>query len=103
MISFIRLDPRVTEDHLGLIPYFFYENDPRSAAEQIDERYAHGGGWFAIDGFEMLDGGVIKYPGDPAMKPLAVATLHEEVIRVYQYGWISITQPDGSFAVSRLD
>lgn len=103
MITFTFLHPRATEEHLGLIPHFFVESDTRPAREQIDDRYRHGGGFFPINGFKHQGGGAIKYPGDPVMKPIAEATLHDEHIYLYEYGWCMILQPDGSFEVCGMD
>lgn len=103
MIRFNLIHPRATMDHLGLVPEFFWEADPRPAKEQINERYAHGGGWFPIEGFEHRGLGSIKYPGDPVMTPLASAQLHDETIYVYESGWTMILQPDGSYEVTRMD
>jgi hypothetical protein len=38
-------------EELGLLPDFIDQNDPRSAREQFDANYGHGGGWHPIDGF----------------------------------------------------
>lgn len=108
MISFRFLHPKATEEHLGLIPMFFVENDPRPAAAQIEERYAHGGGWSPLRGFKLNEDGSIKYPGDPLMRPIAEATLHlgtdkPELIRIYESGFVCIRQADGSFEIDRLD
>lgn len=103
MIKFEILDPRMTEDHLGLIPMFFDEQDPRPAREQAHESYAHGGGWYRFHGFEMLPDGSLQYPGDPAMQVLATAKLRDETINVYPSAWIAVVQSDGSFEVSRMD
>ena len=60
-----------TLDDVGLIPHFLDENDPRPAREQFDEHYQHGGGWQPFEGFKFkIKTNEIKYPGDPAMKPL---------------------------------
>lgn len=103
MITFKILDERYTEEALGLIPMFLSKADGRSAAEQFRERYAHGGGWSAMDGWSLGPVGEIKYNGDSALMPIAVAALGEETIRVYDGAWVSIAQPDGSFEVSRMD
>ena len=113
MLSFSRLDPRVTDDHLGLIPAFFTENDPRPAIEQVNERYAHCGGWFDFKvgpkGFKTMDDHrVLKYPDDPPMHAYAEATLHlgtdkPERIIIYESAFVAIVQSDGSYRVSRLD
>lgn len=119
MLNFKYIDPRCTPDHLGLIPDFFLDSDPRPAVEQINDRYRHGGGWFDLKvgrgGFKLLANGALKYPEDPALPALAEAWLHalpntvypdgveRERIVVHAGAFVSIHQPDGSFRVSRLD
>ena len=100
------LHPKATEDHVGMIPDFLDESDPRPAKEQIHDNYVHGGGWRNMKGFTLnwLDETpVLQYPGDPKLRPLAVMRLREERIFVYQYGITAIIQPDGSFEAARLD
>lgn len=94
-----------TQAMLGLIPAFLKESDPRSAREQINDRYAHGGGWFSIKGFKHnAEDNSIKYPGNPRMRPIATAWLHDkERIFIYPHGWVMILQPDGQFNIARLD
>jgi len=89
-------------EELGLIPYFLDEKDPRPAREQFNERYAHGGGWRPQPGYSM-NGAILKYPGDPPFEPIAMMTLHDEKILVYEYGVVAIVQRDGSFEVCRMD
>jgi hypothetical protein len=103
MIQFEILDNRYTQEHLGLIPLFLSEIDERSAAEQFDDNYAHGGGWSPMPGWKMGSAGEIIYPSEQPLKPIAQATLRQEVIRFYPYAWVSITQPDGTFEISRMD
>jgi len=91
------------DDLLGFIPQFFSPADPRPARDQANENYAHGGGWSPFDGFELRSDGYIKYPGDPAMPPLAIAHLRDEEIILYPHFWLMIKQPDGSFEISRMD
>lgn len=95
---------------VGMIPEFADPSDPRPAAEQFDAAYQHGGGWkpYTPGDWVMSDGGAIQYkPGeedsDPPLVALAEARLRDETIRVYDMGLVSITQPDGSFQVSRMD
>lgn len=94
--------PQATAEHLGLIPHFLSRADSRSAREQFDEAYQHGGGWRPFRGFEMRKTG-IKYPGDPLMPLLAEGRLGKEIIRIYDCAWVAIVQPDGSFEISRID
>jgi hypothetical protein len=104
MIDFRILDERYTLEHLGLIPYFFYEEDRRPAAEQLNERYSHGGGWSPMSGWKVGPVGEILYTGESPLHPIAIATLHDsEIIRFYPHAWVTITQVDGSFEISRID
>ena len=92
---------------LGLIPQFIFADDPRPAAEQFNERYAHGGGWssFGKGEWGMDDDGsyALKYPGDPRMYWIARAQLRDETILFYPHAWVAIVQADGAFEVSRMD
>lgn len=96
------LQPRVRPEHLGMIPMFLLPNDPRSAREQFDERYAHGGGWQPFKGFTMTEAG-LEYLGDPPVKLLAEGRFRDEIIRIYEYAWVAVVQPDGSYEISRMD
>lgn len=90
-------------DLLGFIPEFLSEFDPRPAAEQFNTNYAHGGGWHPLSGWKMNADGSIKYPGDPALAPIASAKLRDEEIFVYPHAWVGIRQPNGDYEVARLD
>ena len=103
MIAFIQKPKFAAYDIFslaGYIPSFLSEDDPRSAAEQIAAEYV--GGWSKFDGFKMIDES-LKYPGDPALQPLAEGWLRDEHILVYESAWVAIVQKDGSFEVARLD
>lgn len=103
MITFTLIHPDATEEHLGLLPEFWSLDDPRSAREQADANYAHGGGWRPFDGFEKRSGGLRDTSGPPLLVTLAEATLRDETITIYDGAWVAITQADGSFEVSRMD
>ena len=104
MVRFELLHPQMTQAMLGFIPAFLSEHDPRSAREQIDENYQHGGGWRPLKGWVFLPAtGVIKYPGDEALMPLASVTLRDERIYYYPHSWVAIVGPDGAYEVARLD
>ncbi len=75
------LDPRMTIERLGLIPDFLTEFDPRPAAEQFNEWYAHGGGWSNFQGFTMLPNGNLQYPEDEPTRPVAVSRRDNRVLR----------------------
>ena len=97
--------PGVEIEHLGLIPMFFREEDPRPAKDQIEERYAHGGGWspFGQGKWRMTPTGKLKYPGDEALPILAECFLNGETLRFYAMSLLAVVQPNGDFEVCRLD
>lgn len=104
MIKFTILNPRLTEEHLGFIPSFLSEADPRSAREQFAEAYAHGGGWWPMPKWQHVGSGSISYPGDDGvLKPLAEAKLRNETIRFYNHAWVGVFQPNGEFEIARMD
>jgi hypothetical protein len=104
VINVLILDPRAQPEHVGMIPDFLSLLDPRKAAEQFNERYAHGGGWHHQPGYDMdPEWGVLKYPGDPPFSPLAAIPFREELILIYEAGIVAIVQPDKSFEVCRMD
>ena len=87
---------------LGYIPTFLHDEDPRGAREQFNERYI--GRWDPMEGFSMnLQNGVLRYPQDPPLRPVAFAKFREEKIYVYPHAWVAVVQQDGSFEVCRMD
>lgn len=97
---------------LGLIPGFLFEEDERPARDQINERYAHGGGWRPMEGWHHSNEGgglesdfllLIQYPGDPVYEPIAMTKLHNETIWVYPYAWVAIESAKGEVEITRLD
>jgi hypothetical protein len=105
MLPFNYLVAGATPDHLGFIPHFMDASDPRPAVEQLNEGYNRlsGCSWSPQSAFTIDQNGGLKYPGDPVMKPIAEARLRDEVIRMYEYGYVSVQQPDGSFEAARMD
>ena len=92
------------EDFCGLIPHMLREADSRPAAEQFNERYAHGGGWRPMAGWSYDEStGEISYPGDPALSPIASIGLRDETIIIYQHAWVAIIQANGDLEVARMD
>ena len=90
---------------IGPLPLWLKEEDPRPAAEQLDEHYAHGGGWQPFLGFryDAKAGHTLTYPGDPPMRPLAAMKFRDEMILWYPHSWIMILQRGGAFEVCRMD
>lgn len=109
MITFAEIDPRQpAERFLGFIPKFLSQSDPRPAAEQFNDAYAHGGGWDKFEGFTLGEGFSLIYPGDPEIKPVAFGVLHpntedQETIFVYPHAWVMIMHIKGHFEVARMD
>ena len=95
--------PKATMEHLGYIPDFLSESDPRSAREQLDSGYRHAGGWQPFQGFKMSSAGELLYPGDPPTRLIAETKLRGETIRLYEHSWVAVIQSDGSFEVCRMD
>jgi len=97
------LRPGITADHLGFLPGFLNEDDPRSAKEQFNENYISG--WDTFEGFEFDKKRLeLSYPGDPPTKALAATMLHKkEVIILFEHAWVVIWQKDDSWEAARLD
>lgn len=102
MIEWIMLHPKMTLEHLGYIPYWLDEANPKSAREQLNDGY-HFGGWRPFPGFKLMDDNSLTYPGDPPMRPLARAKLRDELVVFYPHSWVGVIQPDRSFEVCRMD
>lgn len=112
-----------TREHIGLIPDFLSDHDPRSAAEQFNESYAHGGGWSSFgkgqwklqlpllpESEAWYAEARLIYPGDPAFKCVAHTVLHygkdtAELVLVFPYGpWVVVKKfTSDEFDVARMD
>jgi hypothetical protein len=103
----VLLDPRVTPEVVGFLPLILQRNDERKVAQQIELRYAHGGGFDPMKGYKIADRQrmTLKYPGDPVQSPLAKMDfpLSRETVYLYDCGIVLILQADGSFEVTRMD
>lgn len=98
-----KVHPHARQYHLGFIPSFLDDADPRGAREQIAENYAHGGGWSPFPGFEMLSNGNLQYPGVSPTRLLWELKFRDETVRVYESTWVAVIQADGTWEVNRLD
>jgi len=112
-----------TAGQLGFIPQFLSDFDPRPAAEQFIDAYAHGGGWHSFGkGQWKLQLPILPesaseyalarliYPGDPAYKCVAHAVLHfgtdkAELVLVFPFGpWVVVKKfTSDDFDVARMD
>lgn len=98
------LHPRVTLDHLGLVPAWLDDRNPKGLCDQMDDGYRFGGfKQYPMDGFKVEREFCLKYPGDPLMRPLAKASLRDEVICFYDAAIFAVFQKDGTFKVARFD
>lgn len=96
-------DPKISYDYLGFIPLFLNLLDDRSAIEQLDENYSHGGGWRHFEGFELLENGNIQYPGDPEYQLLAETEINGDTVRFYPNSWVMVIRPDETWEICRMD
>ena len=91
----------------GKIPYFADENDPRPLVEQLNESYAHGGGWRSFTGFTLHKNGMgnyaLTYPGDPQMREMARAPFRNQLVVLFESAWVGIIENDELVDVSRMD
>ena len=94
-------------ERAGLLPMMVSEISEADAVTQLNNGYAHGGGWNDFNGFtlEKAPSGEysLAYPGDPAMLQVASAKLRDELIVLFAYDWVAVIQPDGSYRVARMD
>ncbi|HEX3522788.1 MAG TPA: hypothetical protein VHT52_11960 [Stellaceae bacterium] len=90
--------------NLGMLPDMLDENDPRSARDQLDANYRHGGGWQPFHGFSFdHENQTLHYPGDPPMHALAAMHIREEMVVLFECDWVMILQRDASYEIARMD
>jgi hypothetical protein len=101
----IAFDPRFTPNHLGYLPEILRADDPRPVKAQLEDRYAHGGGWRPIKGFALdPDSLVLAFPEDPPYRPAAACHLGKELVIFYpQCQLLCVVQRDGAWEVTRVD
>lgn len=112
-LFWLNCDARYEKENMGYIPVFLHELDPRPAKEQIQENYAHGGGWRPQDNWENVPNTFfLRYKGENYVyKPLYMTRLHAddpnlptETFLIYENAWCAIFEEDlVSFEVSRMD
>lgn len=102
MKQVILLHPRATAYHLGQVPAWLDESDPRPAREQINEKYRFGG-WSDFKGTTLGKGNAMCYPGDPPQLPIAEICFRKERLFAYQNEFWAIKEADGNVTFARLD
>lgn len=110
-------DISVFIESMGIIPTFVSPYDNRSAIEQLNEGYTHGGGWIPFEGFEIdqtEDGWfTLQYPDDPMyiergrlMLPARGET-PDELIVIFPHAWVMVvTAPfseEAKTSICRMD
>lgn len=92
-------------DVVGYLPMMLDEANPKSAREQLNDGYAHGGGWHPFPGHTFHDGlePTLTYPEDPPLGAVAEWKLRDERIILFDSAWVAIVQPDGSYEIARMD
>lgn len=96
-------------EEAGFLPEILLTSDPRPVSEQLNDRYAHGGGYqvsgspiaWALD--RSAEFATLTYPRDPPMLELSRATINNELCILFDSSFMAIVQPDSSFAVVRVD
>jgi len=95
---------------LGMLPMIISEYDGRPAAEQIEERYAHGGGYspygkgkWALSGESTLLEARLEYQGDRPLREIARIRLKTETVIVFEYAFVAILGDDEELNVTRMD
>jgi hypothetical protein len=103
MMVWVLLHPKMTPEHLGLLPQMLDDRDPRPAKDQFNVSYSHGGGWRPMKGFTLHADNTLTYPGDPPLKPLAQLQFRKELIVFYDHAWVAIIQESRYFEACRMD
>ena len=89
---------------LGFLPDILLASDKRSIREQLEDRYAHGGGWRPIEGMRMGKDYVMHFPGDAPFRPAACCSFGDELVIFYpNCSLLCVMQRDGNFEVTRVD
>lgn len=94
-----------TIEHVGMIPTFLNILDSRKAVDQINEHYAHGGGWRPLSGYKMdFKTFSLTFAGDARKLPIAIIPLNDELVLIYEHGYVAIVHAvTKAVDVARLD
>lgn len=77
-------------ERIGILDEIFVPADPRPARAQVEERYAHGGGWSPIDALELRDGKCFSRLDDESWSETAHTEINGETIRLFPYGIVAV-------------
>lgn len=96
-------------DIVGFLPQFLDDESDWRARKQIDEAYAHGGGWRDFKGFTLHNPRSqrpkLTYPGDPPTEAVAYwkLPLTDELVILFDHAWVAVVAADDSFEIARID
>lgn len=100
----VGIDPMFHPDMLGALPDIIRADDDRPIKEQLEDRYAHGGGWRPIKGFRKNKDHILRFPGDEPYHPVAMTAIGDELVIFYsKCQLLVVIQLDKSFEVTRVD
>lgn len=92
---------------IGFLPDIILNEayDSRPVVDQVNQRYAHGGGWHAMSGFKWNRiAKTLRYPGDPPMHAVArFEASTKETVYVFESGWVLVDRGGDDYEVARLD
>lgn len=104
------------EENAGFLPTFFDESDPRSAVEQLNEAYQHGGGVSPLQNTTVFNPEkkgasrlVFTFPGDDddeveSYEEISRGTMRDQTIILYDYDFVAIIGPKPEdLVVCRVD
>lgn len=103
VIDLVHPVPQQPNGWWGYVPEFLDEHDPRSAREQIAEKYV--GGWNPLPGGTFdIETLAWTYPGDPPQQPVSIMIFRRERLIMYPHEFVLILSPDRkSWEISRMD
>lgn len=103
-------------EELGYLPEIISCSDPRPVVDQVNDRYAHGGGWYPMKPKKWIldrESMTLTYPVsedeaaycEPEVyEPYArTRVLSGEMVYVYAHSWVLIDRGGDDWEVSRMD
>lgn len=96
----------------GYLPMIIVPQSPEPAKVQIEQRYAHGGGFYKFNGFNLVGDRdtpaghlCLSYPDD--LLNHEISRIHlpktDELVVLFEGSFVAIIQANGDFEVTRMD
>lgn len=103
MGKFTHVNPHTMLNMIGMIQYWIDFADERSFKQQVEDNYGFGPLYrFSSDSTVDADG-VMHYPGDPDLYPIAVWHREGETAYMYEHAMMAFVTADGDTFVTRVD